>query len=106
MNGNAILSLKDVHKWFNRGTAKEIHVIRGVRIDVFPGEVLVLIGPSGSGKSTLLRCMNFLTPPDSGQMQFKNELWLPPGRRPFNPLTRLRHEKRLVSLRSNIGMVF
>lgn len=40
------------------------HVLRGIDLDVAPGEVVCLIGPSGSGKSTLLRCVNLLEKPD------------------------------------------
>ncbi|MEX3565828.1 amino acid ABC transporter ATP-binding protein [Micrococcus endophyticus] len=44
------------------------HVLRGIDLDVAPGEVVCLIGPSGSGKSTLLRCVNLLEKPDSGRI--------------------------------------
>jgi polar amino acid transport system ATP-binding protein len=42
------------------------HVLKGIDLEVAPGEVVCLIGPSGSGKSTLLRCVNLLEVPDSG----------------------------------------
>ncbi|MDY6055254.1 amino acid ABC transporter ATP-binding protein [Micrococcus sp.] len=45
------------------------HVLRGIDLEVSPGEVVCLIGPSGSGKSTLLRCVNLLEVPDSGSVQ-------------------------------------
>ncbi len=40
--------------------------MRGVSLEVYPAEVVVIIGPSGSGKSTLLRCINRLETADSG----------------------------------------
>ena len=41
-------------------------VLKGISLDVDPGEVVCLIGPSGSGKSTLLRCVNLLEQPNDG----------------------------------------
>ncbi|RII43705.1 amino acid ABC transporter ATP-binding protein [Galactobacter valiniphilus] len=41
-------------------------VLKGISLDVSPGEVVCLIGPSGSGKSTLLRCINLLEQPNDG----------------------------------------
>ncbi len=41
-------------------------VLKGINLDVAPGEVVCLIGPSGSGKSTLLRCVNLLEQPNEG----------------------------------------
>ena len=35
-----------------------LDVLKGIDLEVYPGEVACLIGPSGSGKSTLLRCVN------------------------------------------------
>ncbi|QTD43892.1 phosphonate ABC transporter ATP-binding protein [Ottowia testudinis] len=44
------------------------HVLRGIDLDVRPGEFVVMLGLSGAGKSTLLRCLNGLTTPDEGQL--------------------------------------
>ena len=44
-----------IHKRFG-----DNEVLRGVDLDVAPGEVVCVIGPSGSGKSTMLRCLNLL----------------------------------------------
>ncbi len=43
-------------------------VLKGISLDVSPGEVVCLIGPSGSGKSTLLRCVNLLEQPNEGSI--------------------------------------
>lgn len=43
-------------------------VLRGINLDVSPGQVVVIMGPSGSGKTTLLRSLNFLETPDGGSI--------------------------------------
>jgi len=58
-----VIAAKGVHKWFG-----DLHVLKGVDLDVEKGDVLVIIGPSGSGKSTLLRCLNLLVIPDGGDI--------------------------------------
>ncbi|MET0863410.1 MAG: amino acid ABC transporter ATP-binding protein [Nakamurella sp.] len=45
-----------------------IEVLKHINLDVFPGEVVCVIGPSGSGKSTLLRCVNLLETPTGGKI--------------------------------------
>lgn len=44
----------------------KVQVLKGIDMQVEPGEVVCLIGPSGSGKSTLLRCVNLLEEPNDG----------------------------------------
>jgi polar amino acid transport system ATP-binding protein len=56
-----IIQIRDLHKSFGH-----LRAVRGVSLDVYPAEVVVIIGPSGSGKSTLLRCINRLEAADSG----------------------------------------
>lgn len=53
----------NLHKYFG-----DLHVLRGVTLEVAKGDVLCIIGPSGSGKSTLLRCINLLVEPDEGDV--------------------------------------
>jgi putative ABC transport system ATP-binding protein len=50
----------------------EVHALRGLDLDVWTGEVVVLLGPSGSGKSTLLNIMGGLDRATSGSIFFKN----------------------------------
>jgi polar amino acid transport system ATP-binding protein len=59
----SILRLEGVHKSFG-----DLHVLRGIDMEVGRGEVVCVIGPSGSGKSTLLRCINLLEPPEEGRI--------------------------------------
>jgi polar amino acid transport system ATP-binding protein len=48
-------------------------VLRGIDLEVAPGEVVVILGPSGSGKSTFLRCINHLETMDSGSIEVGGE---------------------------------
>ena len=65
--GNCLISVRDLCKTYNRGT---LYALSGVSLDIYQGDVVVLIGPSGSGKSTLLRSLNLLETPDSGSILF------------------------------------
>ena len=60
---DTIVSINEVHKRFG-----QTEVLRGISLQIRRGEVVCIIGPSGSGKSTLLRCVNALTPIDSGRI--------------------------------------
>lgn len=68
-------------------------VLKGIDLDVAPGEVLTIIGASGSGKSTLLRCLNLLETPDAGHVWFGGQDLMAP-------------ETNVNALRADIGMVF
>jgi putative ABC transport system ATP-binding protein len=48
----------------------EVHALRGVDLEVMPGEFIVLLGPSGSGKSTLLNILVGLDTPTAGEVRF------------------------------------
>ena len=63
----AVLSLKSVERTYTSGD-EELHVLRGIDLDLNPGEIVGLIGPSGSGKSTLLHIAGLLEPPDAGEV--------------------------------------
>ncbi|HZT69228.1 MAG TPA: ABC transporter ATP-binding protein [Terriglobia bacterium] len=48
----------------------EVHALRGINVDFFPGEFVVLLGPSGSGKTTLLNILGGLDVPTSGNVLY------------------------------------
>ena len=77
-----------IHKRFG-----DNEVLRGVDLDVAPGEVVCVIGPSGSGKSTLLRCLNLLERPTSGRVFLGDDELTAPG-------------VSVDALRRRLGMVF
>jgi polar amino acid transport system permease protein len=62
-SGEPYVQIRDVHKAFHGKP-----VIKGVSLDVEPGNVVFLIGPSGSGKTTLLRTINHLETIDDGEI--------------------------------------
>jgi ABC-type polar amino acid transport system ATPase subunit len=75
-------------------------VLRGIDLELAPGEVVVVFGRSGSGKSTLLRCINFLEEPSEGVVQVGDVRVEGGGHR-----TRAKRE-RIRQLRIRTGMVF
>ncbi len=72
MTTSPVLSLKGVTRHYKSGD-RELNVLRGVDLDLYPGEMTGLIGPSGSGKSTLLHVAGLLEQPDSGQVFFNGK---------------------------------
>jgi polar amino acid transport system ATP-binding protein len=87
-----------VHKRFGR-----LEVLKGVSLEVQPGEVMCLLGPSGSGKSTLLRCINHLEKINSGRLSVDGELV---GYRQVGDKLHELRESEVAAKRSQIGMVF
>jgi general L-amino acid transport system ATP-binding protein len=79
---------RDVHKWFG-----QLHVLKGVSLNVDQREVVVIAGPSGSGKSTFIRCINRLEEHQRGDIivdgiELSNDV------------------RNIAAIRSEVGMVF
>ena len=88
MSEKPLLEMIGIDKTFGRQT-----VLKNCSLEVQRGETVVLIGPSGSVKSTLLRCVNMLSPADSGDVFFASQHIS-------------RGEVPVHKLRQRIGMVF
>jgi general L-amino acid transport system ATP-binding protein len=83
-----IIICRDVHKWYG-----DYHALRGIDIEVYPGEVIVIFGPSGSGKSTFIRTLNRLEEHQQGEIIVDG--------------TVLSHDVRNIEeIRKETGMVF
>ena len=89
MNTTPILRATNIVKKLGGKT-----ILNDVSLDVHKGDVKVVIGPSGAGKSTFLQCLNYLLPPDSG------DIWLEEKK------VNARDTKELCALRQQVGMIF
>ncbi|EKF18495.1 amino acid ABC transporter ATP-binding protein [Nitratireductor pacificus] len=93
-----LVRARNVHKAF-----ESLEVLKGIDLDVMPGEVVVILGPSGSGKSTFLRCINHLEAIGRGSIMVGGEqigYRMKDGR-----LVRL-SANAIARQRRRIGMVF
>ncbi len=89
-----ILSVRNLHRNYPSGGGI-LHVMKGADIDVYPGEMVGLVGPSGSGKSTLLHAAGLLEKPNAGEVFIngKESLKLP-------------DDERTAIRRRSVGMVY
>ena len=88
------LSGRGLTKTYHTGEV-DVHALRGVDMELYQGELLVMLGPSGSGKSTLLNILGGLDVPTAGQVFFGNTDITAAGE---SELTRFR--------RAHVGFVF
>ena len=86
--GHHIIVCRDVHKWFG-----QLHVLRGIDLEVTAGEVVVIFGASGSGKSTFIRTINRLEEHQRGEI-------IVDGIELTNDV------RNIAAIRREIGMVF
>jgi len=93
-----MVNAEGVHKRFGR-----LEVLKGITLEVMPGEVMCLLGPSGSGKSTFLRCINHLEKINSGRLSVDGELV---GYRQVGDKLHELRESEVARKRAEIGMVF
>lgn len=93
------IRITDIHKSFG-----PLEVLRGVSFDVQRGQVVSIIGASGSGKSTLLRCVNYLEPPNAGEIYIEGE---PLGTRvDSHGQKKPRSLTQINAMRRELGVVF
>ena len=88
------LSARGLTKVYVSGQV-EVHALRGVDMDLYAGEFVVLLGPSGSGKSTLLNIIGGLDIPTAGRVSFRDQ-----------ELTRANTGELTQFRRAHVGFVF
>lgn len=83
-----ILSVRNLHRSYPSGGGT-LTVMAGADIDIYPGEMVGLVGPSGSGKSTLLHAAGLLEKPNEGEVYINGRECL---KLPDDQRTRIRRE--------------
>ena len=83
-----MIKISNLHKSFG-----DLHVLKGIDLQVNQGDIIAIIGPSGSGKSTLLHCINKLEEPTEGHIFIDNE-------------DIMSTECNINAVRQKVGMVF
>jgi putative ABC transport system ATP-binding protein len=94
MRRDAVFQVKGLTKVYGSGTA-EVRALAGVDLDLFEGELVVLLGQSGSGKTTLLNNLGGLDKPTSGQLSYRGI-----------DLTAASEDDLTVFRRERVGFVF
>jgi len=90
----AVFHVHGVSKVYRMGEV-EVHALRGIDLDLYEGELVVLLGASGSGKSTLLNILGGLDVPSSGEVHYLD-----------HPLTSATEDELTRFRREHVGFVF
>ncbi|MBO4250081.1 MAG: ABC transporter ATP-binding protein [Paludibacteraceae bacterium] len=69
-----MITLHNIHKSYNIGRPNELHVLKGIDLDIADGELVSIMGASGSGKSTLLNILGILDNYDQGEYYLAGRL--------------------------------
>lgn len=69
MTGHRFIFVQGLHKHFRDVKGNDLHILRGIDLEVMEGQTLSIMGASGAGKSTLLHLMGALDSPDEGRLQ-------------------------------------
>src|SRR5206468_3001099 len=89
-----IIRVRGLTKVYRVGDV-DVHALRGVDLDIEPGEFVSIVGASGSGKSTLFHILGGLTPPTSGTVLING-----------SNLTGMTNEERTELRKTTVGFVF
>ncbi|MBN3236250.1 ATP-binding cassette domain-containing protein [Pectobacterium versatile] len=81
--------------FFRTKQQTSVNALNNINLQIYPGEIFVIVGLSGSGKSTLLRTLNFLIPPTDGSVLFDGQ-----------ELSSLSSAQMIALRRQKMGMVF
>jgi len=93
-----MVKAEGVRKHFGR-----LEVLKGISLEVDPGQVMCILGPSGSGKTTFIRCINHLEKIDGGRLWVDGELV---GYRQAGDKLHELPDREVARKRAEIGMVF
>ncbi len=86
------MKVDGLHFYYNPQSEHPIHALKGIDLEIYPGDYLVIVGHNGSGKSTLAKNINVLLKPTEGDVWVKG--------------LNTRDSSNTLDIRSAVGMVF
>ena len=90
-----VVEIRSLDKYYYKSKKNEVHVLKGIDFQVYPGEVISILGPSGSGKSTLLNVIGALDSFDNGEIHVNG-----------NNIVEMNRKDRARFRNNEIGFVF